>query len=212
MSVPVRPPKLTLSRFLWQTGILALIMFLSLSLYLVVLNWRGPTASIVTQTSWDEYIPFHPEWVWAYLIPYLVGPMIAGFLSRDTFVWYIRRGLVLVFVTLAIFVVLPTRTIRHDKTDLGDGLTARLYQNMIAIDDPPANAAPSLHVSLTCLLALAVIRDFPRYWLVSLAGAAVVWLATLFTWQHHLIDVTTGVLLAAVFALPCRDRVKSTDP
>ena len=42
---------------------------------------------------------------------------------------------------------------------LDGGLTATLYQRMAAIDQPPANAAPSLHVSLTCLMAWAVVRD-----------------------------------------------------
>jgi hypothetical protein len=190
------------ARILSQVGILALLMVISLSLYLVVLKWRGPRASLDTQTSWDKRIPFYPEWVWAYLIPYLVGPVVVALLNWHTFVWYLRRGLLIVLVTLVIFMVFPTQTVRPDGTGLGDGPTARLYRNMVAIDDPPANAAPSLHVSLTCLLALALIRDFPRWWLIAFGGAAVVWLATLFTWQHHLIDVATGILLAGLFALP----------
>jgi membrane-associated phospholipid phosphatase len=80
---------------------------------------------------------------------------------------------------------------------------------MVTIDEPPANAAPSLHVSLTCLLALALVRDFPRWWPVSCAGVVLVWLATLLTRQHHLVDVLTGALLAVgvVFAWPANDRV-----
>ena len=71
---------------------------------------------------------------------------------------------------------------------------------LIEIDEPPANAAPSLHVSLTFLLALALVRDFPRYWFLSLGGVALVWLATLFTRQHHLIDVASGAGLALLVA------------
>jgi hypothetical protein len=180
-------------------------MLLSLSGYLLVLNWRGPAgAARTTWTAWDEHIPFAPAWVWVYFLPYLIGPILVGILSRDTFAWFIRRGLVVVFVTLVIFVVYPTQTVRPAAKDLGEGLTARLYQNMVTVDDPPANAAPSFHVSLTCLLAWALARDFPRWRLAAFAGAGVVWLATLLTWQHHLIDVGTGILLATVVATPWR--------
>ncbi len=202
-AAPTREPW-TLARGIRQAALLAVIMVSSLGLYLLVLKWRGPAGSdhVTYLPELDELIPFRPEWVWAYLVPYLIGPLVVGLLSWDTFAWYIRRGLVLVGVTLVIFIVYPTQTHTRPKADLGPGLTARLYHNMVAIDEPPANAAPSLHVSLTCLLALALFRDFPRWWPVSLAAVVVVWLATLFTRQHHLLDVVTGVLLACVIALP----------
>jgi hypothetical protein len=185
-----------------QAACLAFIMLGSLGLYLAVLWWRGPHAQVVTWTAWDDWIPFRPAWVWIYLIPYVIGPVIVGLLSRRTFTWYVRRGIPLVLTTLAIFIAVPTKTVRPDASQLGTGLTADLYRNMVAIDGPAANAAPSLHVSLTCLLAWALWRDFPRWRLVSVAGVVVVWLSTLFTRQHHLLDVLSGVLLASLFALP----------
>jgi membrane-associated phospholipid phosphatase len=97
--------------------------------------------------------------------------------------------------------VLPTRTVRPDLAGLGDGATADAYRNMVAVDGPAANAAPSLHVSLTCLLAWALLRDFPRWWLITSAGIGLVWLSTLLTRQHHLLDVASGVLLASLVAL-----------
>lgn len=200
----------TLARFIFQAATLAAIMAVSLSLYLIVLKWRGPAAALSTHTSWDEYVPFRPAWVWVYLLPYLLGPALVGILRRETFAWYVRRGLLLVLVTMMIFVALPTRTVRPSASDLSAGPTAALYRDMVAIDDPPANAAPSLHVSLTCLLAWALIRDFPRWWLPAFAGVSVVWLATLLTRQHHFIDVGTGIVLGSAAALPVswkRDRM-----
>jgi hypothetical protein len=191
-------------RGLYQALLLAVIMFASLGFYLAVIKWRGPAADVVTKTRWDDWLPFSPAWVWVYLIPYLIGPLVAAWLRWETFTWFVRRGLVLVFISLAIFVVYPTKTERPPLADeASDGpLTAAAYNHMATIDQPPANAAPSLHVSLTCLLFWALVRDFPRVWPVSLAGVTVVWLATLLTWQHHLIDVATGVLLGSVLALP----------
>jgi membrane-associated phospholipid phosphatase len=170
-------------------------MGLALGCYLAILKWRGPAASISTQTRWDQAIPFLPEWLYVYLVPYLVGPPLLGLLRRATFAWYIRRGLLILGISLAIFAVVPTRTVRPSVHGLDDSLTGRFYLRMVTVDEPPANAAPSLHVSLTCLLALALLRDFPRWWPAILVGVALVCLATLFTWQHHLLDVATGALL-----------------
>jgi hypothetical protein len=198
----------TLSRGIRQAVLLAVIMFSSLGLYLVVLKWRGPAGRdhLTYVKDLDELIPFQPEWVWVYLIPYLIGPICVALLSKDTFLWFVRRGLLLVGVTLAIFIAYPTWTKERNLTGLGDGLTAVMYRNMVQIDEPPANAAPSLHVSLTCLLAWAFVRDFPRWWPVSFGAAVVVWLATLFTRQHHIIDVATGAFLGSLFALPWPGR------
>ena len=94
-----------LARAVRQAAVLALLMLLSLSSYLAVLKWRGDAAVWVTRTAWDRHIPFRPEWVWVYLLPYLVGPVVAGSLSRPTFAWFVRRGLAAVLASLAVFVV-----------------------------------------------------------------------------------------------------------
>jgi hypothetical protein len=211
-------PRPRLLRGVAQAVILTAIMFGSLGLYLLVLRWRGPAAGLITWTAWDEFIPFHPAWVWAYLLPYALAPAFFYSMTPQTFRWFLSRGLVIVAISLAIFVVLPTQTAaRPPAPSPSEGLTAWVYDSMIAVDEPPANAAPSLHVSLTCLLAMALAWDYPRWRLVAFAGAAVVWLATLGTRQHHLIDVATGVLLTLVvvaawsqFAGPSPERKKAT--
>jgi membrane-associated phospholipid phosphatase len=201
-------PALTSGRFLRQALGLAAVMLSSLACYLVVLKWRGGAARFVTYTSWDEWAPFRPGWVWVYLLPYLIGPVLLGITRASTFRWYVTRGLVVVAISLVIFILVPTQiAARSTDHGLGTGITAQLYENMVAIDEPPANAAPSLHVSLTCLLGLALCRDFPKWWPATLLGVVLVWLATLFTRQHHLIDVVTGILLACLVAFLWPPRV-----
>jgi hypothetical protein len=163
-------------------------------------------AAVTTQTPWDAEVPFRPSWVWVYLFPYALAPVLGAMLSADTFLWYIRRGLFVVMLSLVIFAVMPTKTVRHSASELGTGLTAQLYRQMITLDEPPANAAPSLHVSLTCLMAWAIVRDYPRWWPACFTAATVVWLATLLTWQHHLLDVTSGIALGSAAALSVHKR------
>src|SRR5262245_44596892 len=154
MTVPPEEP-LTLRRYLRQALGLAAIMFTALSGYLIVLKWRGNDNPIETYREWDELIPYQPGWVWVYLIPYIIGPIVIGFMRPQTFRWFVVRGLAVVGVTLVIFIAVPTRTKERPPSHDLSGLTAQIYDTMIAIDEPPANAAPSLHVSLTFLLALA---------------------------------------------------------
>jgi hypothetical protein len=194
-------PKLTWARFFRQALGLTVIMLSSLGCYLLVLKWRGGDARFVTYTAWDEWFPFQPAWVWVYLLPYVIGPVVLGVTRASTFRWYVSRGLTVVALSLLFFILVPTQIApRSAEHGLGKGLTALVFENMVAIDEPPANAAPSLHVSLSCLLALALYRDFPRWWPVTMLGVVSVWLATLFTRQHHLIDVGTGILLAGAVA------------
>jgi membrane-associated phospholipid phosphatase len=201
----------TLARGIWQAGLLALIMFVSLGGYMLVLKWRGPAAGITTKIPLDDWLPLWPSWVWVYLIPYVIGPILVGMMSRRIFRWYVVRGLVIVGVTLVIFILVPTQTDQDSRLaveQVATGLTKQVYHDMIEADSPPANAAPSLHVSLTCLLALALILDFPRWWLLWWALVGAVWLSTLVTRQHHLIDVATGTLLVwvVVFVLGSREH------
>jgi membrane-associated phospholipid phosphatase len=210
---PPRTEQRSLGRFLFQAIALAGIMLASLGGYLTVLYLRGPAASLETYLPWDEWIPFHHAWVWVYLLPYLIGPVVIGLMTRDTFRWYVSRGLATVGLTLLIFVVFPTKTKDREVRPLSDDVTGWMYQQMILIDDPPANAAPSLHVSLTCLLALALFRDFPRWWAVTLLGVISVWIATMATRQHHLIDVASGALVAcAVVLVFARWRTSKASP
>jgi membrane-associated phospholipid phosphatase len=189
----------TLARGVWQAVLLAIIMFSSLGGYLIILKWRGPAAGVTTRIDADDWLPLWPSWVWVYLIPYALGPIFIGILTPRTFWWYVRRGLTVVALTLVIFIAFPTQTDQASRLKVLEvahsGFTHDVYRNMIEVDDPPANAAPSLHVSLTCLLALAMIRDFPRWWPLWFAFVGAVWWSTLVTRQHHLVDVITGTLL-----------------
>ncbi len=196
---------------------LGVFFAVSLSLYLTVLKLRGAAATFKTRRDWDDAFPFSPWWIWIYLLPYLIGPLLVMVLSRPAFVWYVRRGMIVVAVSIVIFFVFPTLTTRlpENEAKLSDDLTSALYRNIAGIDDPPANAAPSLHVSLSCLLAWALAYDWPRWWWAALLGAIIVWLSTLYISQHHLIDVVSGALLASLAAIgrpPFRQSQMSVQP
>jgi hypothetical protein len=195
----------SLRRRVLQALLGSIIILAGLGSYLGVLRWRGPAAVMYTQTAWDRAIPFHPAWLYVYVAPYAVAPVLLALMRPDTFIWFLKRALLILALSLLIFCIYPTQTVRPPVDALPDGWTATFYRALVAVDDPPANAAPSLHISLTCLLAVALLADFPRWWPLIVAGIGLVWLATLFTWQHHLIDVLTGVLLGLAMCIPFRN-------
>src|SRR5207249_7832067 len=64
---------------------LSLFFGTSFALYLTVLRLRGPAVAFRTRISWDAAFPFTPWWVWIYLLPYLLGPLLTILMSRAAF-------------------------------------------------------------------------------------------------------------------------------
>src|SRR5436190_1727111 len=88
-----RDDERTLARGIRQAVVLAVIMMSSLGGYLTVLCWRGHDGKDrVTHTAWDEFFPFLPGWVWVYLFPYVIGPIVIGALRAPIFGWSVRSA------------------------------------------------------------------------------------------------------------------------
>lgn len=66
--------------------------------------------------------------------------------------------------------------------------------------DKPYNQLPSLHVSYALLLVISLWQSltsvFNKILLASTGGCIAI--ATLFTWQHHLLDVLAGMVVAII--------------
>src|SRR5207244_58880 len=97
-----------------RTHLVGLLLFfvVSFSGYLLVLKLRGPASTLRTWTEWDRAFPFTPWWTWPYLLVWGLGPVVAVVLRRDAFIWYLRRATCLVIVSVGLFAILPTQTIR----------------------------------------------------------------------------------------------------
>jgi membrane-associated phospholipid phosphatase len=66
--------------------------------------------------------------------------------------------------------------------------------------------APSLHVSLSTLATVAIVRRFPRLRAVSIAWLLTIILSVCLVKQHTVVDAITG-LCAAWLALRIADRL-----
>ena len=146
----------------------------------------------------DRQIPLVP-WM---IIPYLSSGLIFAasfFLVRsvDELRVLSARLLMATVVASLIFVLFP-----FQFSFVRPPIDAPLLQAMfdyLAWADRPFNQLPSLHVAY-CVIFWCALRQLPAR-RVARAGLAI-WLvlvaaSTVFTWQHHVLDVAGGLLLGA---------------
>jgi membrane-associated phospholipid phosphatase len=189
-----------------RQGLMTAAAWTSLLLSVLFLVVYGGTNWITSLRSdvgtwyyeWELAIPFVP---W-FIIPYMSIDLffVAGpFLCRDrqelrTLAWRI------VFAILAAgvcFLLFPYR-LMFDKPAEIDGWIGVIFREFCSLDQP-YNLVPSLHITLRTILA-----DLYGRHTRGLANAAVhVWFSligfsTVLTYQHHVVDVAGGFVLAAV--------------
>ncbi|MCM8594341.1 phosphatase PAP2/dual specificity phosphatase family protein [Accumulibacter sp.] len=153
--------------------------------------------------DWEHHIPLLPWTILPYwLIDALYGVSLFLCASRrdlDTHAW---RLLLAQLIAVACFLVFPLRfSFARDEV----GLTWRWLFDLLASFDKPFNQAPSLHIALLVILLQVYLRAVPRAWHLLVHGVALlIGVSVLTTWQHHFIDVPTGVWLGClvVWLLP----------
>ena len=168
-------------------------------------NWVSAQRSDVGTWffPWELAIPFVPLMI----IPYMSIDLFfvaAPFVCRQrqelrTLAW--RIGLV-ILVAGACFLAWPLR-LGFERQPV-DGVLGMIFNPFLALDKP-YNLAPSLHIALRTILAALYARHTAGLTrLASHVWFSLVGVSTLFTHQHHLIDVAAGFLLAVVcfYAVP----------
>ncbi len=169
---------------------------------------------LMIYSSLDDKIPFC-EW---FIIPYvfwygyiamvLIYSLVKG--KRE----FLRADLLLTgcMVLPMIFCTLIPNGIelsmRPDFEALGrSNLAIELVKSIYEADFPPRNVMPSMHVSVSWALMLAVLQIKPLKGKIILKSAAVIMsilisLATVFIKQHSVLDVFAGIGTALlVFAI-----------
>jgi membrane-associated phospholipid phosphatase len=171
-------------------------------------NWISTqrTDTLALYVPWELTLPFIPAMIWAYfsmyvlffLPPFLLSSTQLTALGKQLF-W----GIAIAGVT---YIVLPSKLgfAREVPDDVFYGL---LYTKLFSIDQPH-NMVPSLHIVFTTLLTTAFANAsstigrklFFYAWLVLIAAS------TVLVHQHHLLDVSTGFLVAVLLRRVFRGR------
>ena len=168
-------------------------------------NWlsaqRAPLPEIAF--AWEQHIPF---WAWT-IVPYwslnlFYACSVFVCKDRDELHGLIRQLLVAQAIAISCFMVFPLQFtwVKPPAT----GISGALFQALAGFDQP-YNQAPSLHIILLIIIGHFYYSKFPKIlravWLVWLGVIA---LSVLTTYQHHFIDIPTGVAVGALilWALP----------
>ena len=147
--------------------------------------------------AWERRIPFVP----AMIVPYMSIDaffVAAPFLCRDRTELrvFARRVTVAILVAGACFLAMPLR-FAFERPAVS-GWLGTVFSAFRSLDQP-FNLFPSLHITLRTLLAALYARHTRALW----RAAGHVWfsligLSTVLTYQHHVVDVAGGFVLAAL--------------
>jgi membrane-associated phospholipid phosphatase len=162
--------------------------------------------------DWETRIPLVPWMIWPYLSLFTLFALPLVQMTRAEMQRLTLQSTIPLLTAGICFLALPCR-IGFPPTTI-DGLHRPIFAALHAIDTPQ-NLVPSLHVAFSALILLgarqvtiAPLRPVYLAWLLVMLCAVVL------VHQHHLIDVVTGLAIAAiaraVFPLEAPSRVDRT--
>jgi protein-tyrosine phosphatase/membrane-associated phospholipid phosphatase len=161
-------------------------------------NWltsqRGDVGMLYFE--WERHIPFVPWMIVPYMsidLFFLGAPFLCA--DRAELRVFTRRVVLAILVAGACFLLFPLQfAFERPRAEGWLGLVFDWFRGM----DQPFNLLPSLHITLRTILAgvyarhtRGLMRAVCHVWF-SLIG-----LSTLLTYQHHVLDVAGGFVLAA---------------
>ena len=147
--------------------------------------------------SWERFIPFVPLMIVPYMsidLFFVAGPFLCQ--SREELRTLARRITFAILTACACFLLLPLKI--AVACPQVNGWTGALF-NFLHGFDQPYNLVPSLHITLRTILADLYSRHTKGVTrLASHVWFSLIGFSTVLTYQHHVVDVAGGFILAAV--------------
>ncbi|MDH5655260.1 MAG: phosphatase PAP2/dual specificity phosphatase family protein [Spirochaetia bacterium] len=159
-------------------------------------NWLASLQNGVPSIvfDWEKDIPFVP---WS-IVPYWIidGLYIASVFAcrtKDELNIHAKRLLSAQIIAVSVFILFPLR-FAFSRPQI-EGLPDLFFTIRLGLDQP-FNQAPSLHIAFIVILWILYIRHLPKIliWPFHLLSLSI-GISVLTTYQHHFIDIPTGLLL-----------------
>ena len=157
-------------------------------------NWlasrRSDVGSVVF--DWEPYIPFLAWTIvpyWTIDLLYALSLFVCA--TREELQVHVRRLLAAQVIAVACFIAFPLRFVfERPETE---GLFGWMFDVLTGFDKP-FNQAPSLHIALLVIIWVLYDKRATGAWNAVLHGwFALIAVSVLTTYQHHFIDLPTGV-------------------
>ena len=153
--------------------------------------------------AWERAVPF---WAWS-IVPYWSLNLLYAlgfFLCRDgrELARYVTQLLAAQIIATLFFIAFPLQM--SWEKPVVSGFSGFLFSSLAAFD-LPFNQAPSLHIILCVVVGAFYLRKARAVWLKAalVAWFVLIGFSVLTTYQHHFIDIPTG-LAAGCFVLLVR--------
>jgi membrane-associated phospholipid phosphatase/protein-tyrosine phosphatase len=147
--------------------------------------------------SFEKYIPFLPWTVIPYLSSGIFFIAVFFFCKTEEQLSVLSKRILFIIAVAGICYFLYPLKFSLIKSGTSDTFFKWFFQ-FIEITDSPYNEAPSLHIAFAFVF-WSVFRVYKTKWRTVLAiWFVLLGLATLTTYQHHLLDVITGAILAQI--------------
>lgn len=147
--------------------------------------------------AWEDTIPFLAWTVVPYLSLNIVFPL-SFFLCerrRELDVHGLRL-LTAQVASFGAFLLWPMRNMH--RAPIEHGVASGFFEALLAFDKP-YNMMPSLHLAVLVIVWDLLRRKFEAPWCWAChAGALIIAISTLTTWQHHVLDVLAGTILGVL--------------
>ncbi|PIF47445.1 protein-tyrosine phosphatase [Chryseobacterium sp. 52] len=146
--------------------------------------------------DFEKYIPFLP---WS-IIPYMTSGIffcLVFFLctDREQLKVLTKRMLFSTVTAGLCFIIFPLR-FSLIKPETEGSIFSSSFQ-FLKVFDSPFNQSPSLHIAFAFIF-WTVFRDFKKFRSLSMLWLIVLGISTLTTYQHHFIDIISGIILAHI--------------
>jgi len=192
-------------RALLWLALLGPFFFLSYGLANAMAGRLSYVPSIVF--DWEAAIPFQPWTIvpyWSIDLFYVASFFICT--QRAELDMHARRLLTAQLLSVACFLLWPLRfSLERPETS---GVFGWLFDVLLGFDKP-FNQAPSLHIVLLVVLWVRFQQHLRGWWRAALhVWFALIGISVLTTWQHHFVDVPTGVAVGwlCVWLWPAHGR------
>jgi protein-tyrosine phosphatase/membrane-associated phospholipid phosphatase len=177
------------------SGLLSLLFVVAYGASNYLASLRHDVGSFVF--PWERQIPFVPWMIIPYMsidLFYIASPFLCqGDLERRTLA---RRISAAILIAAGCFVLVPLR-FSFERPHV-EGWLGTVFNSFREVDQP-FNQFPSLHITLGVILAVfysSRVHGFLR--VLVWAWFAAIGVSAVLTYQHHMIDVWGGLVLAAV--------------
>jgi membrane-associated phospholipid phosphatase len=165
-------------------------------LYLPTTRWL--TGGVAPRIFLDVY-PIWPVWTVIYMLCWPIWmaayTYIALKMDNRLFKIALFSATLTIGLSMMIYVLYPTYVIRQVLSG-SDFFTK--FLGWVYAHDGTYDALPSGHIYMTTLLVLFYSRWYPRYTWLWVGILALISFSTLYTGQHYILDIVSGVAIAYV--------------